>query len=268
MPRAVRSLFISLATVWIVLSALPAAGQSRPVTVFAAASLGPILEALTKVARTRGTGKHDDAVSIVPGSSGTLARQIERGAPADLFLSANRRWIDYLGDRISARTVGEPVVFASNRMALIAKSGAVVAPVSFDLTDISRYRALLGPRGRITLGDPAHVPAGQYAMQVLESLGLWNALSERLAPARNVRAALALVDRGVAPLGIVYASDAAQGRNVRLLGVYPSAHHSRIAYLALSLSDAPAVGRFIALLQSDTGAKVLSEFGFLPADRD
>ncbi|MCZ8150512.1 MAG: molybdate ABC transporter substrate-binding protein [Roseomonas sp.] len=202
------------------LAAFPASAQ-QPVTVFAAASLTDALRALGQDWAARG----NTAPRFSFAASSALARQIGQGAPADLFLSADEAWMDYLSDRnlIEGDTRHSPI---GNALVLIAPS------------DRARQVALgrgvdllaLAEGGRIAVGDPAHVPAGRYAQAALEWLGQWQAAAPRLARAENVRAALLLVERGEAPLGIVYATDAAASRGVAVIGTFPAESHRPITY--------------------------------------
>lgn len=199
---------------------LAPAARAQDVTVFAAASLQDALREIGRDWQAR--GKPAPRFSFA--ASSTLARQIEHGAPADLFLSADEAWMDYLQQR--------RLIVEASRVSPIGNALVLVAPAG-GAREVTLARggdlvALLGPRGRIATGDPAHVPAGRYAQAALEWMGQWQALSPRLARAENVRAALLLVERGEAPLGIVYATDVVAG--VRVAGVFPAESHPPITY--------------------------------------
>lgn len=214
------------------------AQRREPLTVFAAASLTEALGAVGR-AYTRRTGQ---PVRFSFEASGAAARQIAAGARADLFVSADARWMDDLQKRELVRARRD---LLGNRLALIAPAGSGVrlriAP-GFPLA------AALG-RGRLAIGEPLSVPAGTYARQALTRLGVWSAIAGRLAPAQDVRGALAYVARGEAPLGVVYASDAAAEPRVRVVGVFPAASHAPIVYPAAVLrgagAGAPAFYRFL-----------------------
>lgn len=237
------------------LAAFPASAQ-QPVTVFAAASLTDALRALGQDWAARG----NTAPRFSFAASSALARQIGQGAPADLFLSADEAWMDYLSDRnlIEGDTRHSPI---GNALVLIAPS------------DRARQVALgrgvdllaLAEGGRIAVGDPAHVPAGRYAQAALEWLGQWQAAAPRLARAENVRAALLLVERGEAPLGIVYATDAAASRGVAVIGTFPAESHRPITYpfavtrRAAANRDARALHAF---LTGPAAAVTWQRFGF------
>jgi molybdate transport system substrate-binding protein len=226
-------------------------------TVFAAASLS---DAMTEAGQYF-QQLHDITVLFSFASSSTLARQIEAGAPAGLVALANEDWADYLAqnDLILPETRTSAI---GNRLVLIAPAdhtGALSAPPT-----AAGITAILGPAGRLALGDPAHVPAGIYARQALEHLGLWQAVASRLAPTGNVRAALALVARGEAALGAVYATDAAIAPDVRVLAALPTAAHTPITYpFAITRDGDGAQARaFLAFLTSAEGLAIFRRFGF------
>jgi molybdate transport system substrate-binding protein len=215
---------VLMASLSVALPAVRSAQAQAGPTVFAAASLTDALRALAAAWQARG----NTAPRLSFAASSTLARQIEQGAPADLFLSADEAWMDYAEARslIAAGTRASPL---GNALVLVAPA-AIARPVQLARgTDLA---ALLGPQGRLATGDPAHVPAGRYAQAALEWLGQWQALAlaPRLARADSVRAALLLVERGEAPLGVVYATDAAASRAVRVVGTFPPESHPPISY--------------------------------------
>jgi molybdate transport system substrate-binding protein len=237
---------------------LPAAAAD-PVTVFGAASLSNAMEAIGQAYGNR-TG---EVVRFSFASSSTLARQIEAGAPAQAFCSASEPWMDYLAERglIDAASRVSPV---GNTLVLVAPQAAGPRPLTVDAgLDLAR---LLGPDGRLAVGDPAHVPAGIYARQALQALGQWPALRRRLAPADNVRAALALVERGEAPLGIVYATDAAISPAVVAIGTFPEGSHPPISYPCAVIKDqgSDATRRFFGFLTGPDGLAIFARFGFTP----
>jgi len=228
-------------------------------TVFAAASLRNALEAIEAARPHSGASR----ARLAFAASSTLARQIERGAPADVYVSADRDWMDYLVAR-GRIVVGSRVIVARNRLVLVAASASAAPGVigrGFPLAE-----RLDG--GRLALGDPSHVPAGRYAKAALESLGLWTGVAGRLAPVENVRVALALVARGEAPLGIVYASDAVAEPGVHVLGSFPADSHPPIVYPAAAVVGGAIAEarRYIAFLRSAPARAVFQRQGFLPAD--
>lgn len=232
----------------------PAAALGQ--TVFAAASLN---EALRELAR-EWTARGNPAPRLSFAASSTLARQIEQGAPADLFLSADEPWMDFLGTR--------GLIVTSSRVspvgnALVLVGDAAAGPVALEKG--TELRSLLGPSGRLAVGDPAHVPAGRYAQSALQWMGQWGAVAPRLARAENVRAALLLVERGEAPLGIVYATDAAASPGLRVLGTFPAESHPPITYpFALTRrAEGDAASRaLLAFLTGAQAAPVWRRFGF------
>ncbi|QNE06016.1 molybdate ABC transporter substrate-binding protein [Croceicoccus marinus] len=198
-------------------------------------------------------------------ASSAAARQIEAGAPADLFVSADEEWMDELEGR-DLLVEGSREVLATNRLVLIAPAGsnAEIAPQpGFALAE-----ALEG--GRLAVAETESVPAGRYAKAALVELGVWNEVADRLAPAENVRAALQLVARGAAPLGITYASDALASPGVKALGEFPAGSHPPIRYpLALVAAGGhPQAEAFRGFLLSPQGAAILARHGFGPAERD
>lgn len=256
MPIAARSRILVFLIALFGPAAAAAAGPA--LTVFAAASLQNALEEIS-AAQLRAGGA---PARLAFAASSTLARQIERGAPADVYVSADLAWMDYLAER--GRIVeGSRVIVARNRLVVIAPA-ARAAPLEIEPGVALLER--LG-KGRLALGDPAHVPAGRYAKAALESLGLWASLAARLAPVENVRAALVLVVRGEAPLGIVYASDVAVEPGVRVVGTFPPDSHPPIVYPAARVVGAaqPAAGRYLAFLRSPVARAAFARQGFLAA---
>jgi molybdate transport system substrate-binding protein len=238
---------------FLVLAAVPAAAQT--VTVYAAASLGGVFEAMAEPLRAQG---------VVPrysfASSSTLARQIEQGASADVFVAADEEWMDYLETR-NLIVPATRRVFAGNRLVLIVPADRARQIAIDRTTDLA---ALLGPNGRIATGDPSHVPVGRYARQALENLGLWAGVASRIAGAENARVALTLVERGEAPLGIVYETDARASNRVAIAGVFPADRHAPVVYPAAIVArrDGPAARAFLAHLESAESKTLLRRFGF------
>lgn len=233
----------------------PARAQQRGPVVLAAASLQ---EAMDDAGRAWAAKGHARPVISFAGTP-ALARQIEAGAPADLFISADEEWMDHVGARglLRART---RATLATNRLVLVApaasKSRLAIA------TGFPLARAL--GTGRLAMADPDSVPAGRYARSALTSLGVWPAASARIARAENVRAALALVERGEAPFGIVYATDARASARVRLLGTFPASSHPPITYPMAVLRGSRHAGAepFRRFLLSREGRAILARRGF------
>jgi molybdate transport system substrate-binding protein len=235
-----------------------AAAQARPVLVFAAASLKTALDAIAAEWH-RETGK---AATISYAASSTLAKQIDNGAPAELFISADQDWMDYLQQRklIDPNT---RVDLLGNRLVLIAPADSaarVTIARGFPLA------ALIGD-GRLAMGDPGAVPAGRYAKAALTALGVWPAVAGRIAAAENVRAALLLVARGEAPLGIVYRTDAAAEPAIRIVGTFPPDLHPPIVYpMALTIAASPDAAAFGAYLRGPTARALFEAQGFTMLD--
>ena len=231
--------------------------HAATLTVFAAASLKEALDAAVKPFEAK-TGNR---VVVSYAGSNVLARQIEAGAPAALFISADTDWVD----EIEARGLTQPGSrrnLLANDLALIAPAGSTVqlhVMPGFDLA-----RALGG--GRLALATPDAVPAGKYARAALQRLGAWDAMRRHIAPAENVRAALALVARGEAPLGIVYRTDALAERHVRIVDAIPADTHPAIVYPMVVIKGAPAAARELAAhLASRATDATWERFGFRPA---
>jgi molybdate transport system substrate-binding protein len=247
------------------LAALPAlAGQARaaePLTIFAAASLTDALRALGQDWAARG----HPAPRLSFAASSALARQIEQGAGADLFLSADEPWMDHLQQR-------QHIVPAS-RISPIGNSLVLVTPAdrprAVALARGTDLAALLGPNARLATGDPAHVPVGRYAQAALSWMGQWEAIAPRLARAENVRAALLLVERGEAPFGIVYATDAAASPRVAVAGTFPPESHPPITYpfaITRRAEGKPEARAFLAFLAGPEAAPTWQRFGFRMAN--
>ncbi len=254
-----RRLFCALLVACAALSApcgYCAAAQSTSITVFGAASLTNALQDLGD-AFTKETAVD---VKFSFAASSALAHQIENGAPADVFFSADVDWMDYLQARnlIQAATRREAV---GNRLVLIAPIDSVIA---LKIAPHFPLAAALGS-GRLATGDPDAVPVGRYAQSALTSLGVWGEVSGRLIRADSVRSALAFVDRGEAPLGIVYETDARIDKNVRVVDVFPATSHAPIVYpVALTANARPAAAKFVAFVRGPSGDAVFKAYGFLP----
>ena len=250
---------VSLAIAVVIALATPIAGADD-VLIFAAASLTNALDAM-KPLILKDTGV---SVRASYASSAVLAKQIEAGAPADLFISADTEWMDHLAKR---KLVVTPVYveFAGNSLVLVAPASSTA---TFSIRPDMHLSALLGG-GRLAVGDPASVPAGKYAKAALEHLNAWDDVKDRLAPGENVRAALQLVARGECPLGIVYGSDATVEPSVRVIGTFPADSHPPIVYPAAMTTRATgsAPTRVLAWLKTPAAKSVLARYGFDAADR-
>ncbi|WP_347303068.1 molybdate ABC transporter substrate-binding protein [Croceibacterium sp. TMG7-5b_MA50] len=218
--------------------------------VLAAASLQ---EALSDAGAAWAAQGHPAPRLSYAGSS-VLARQVEAGAPADLFVSADEQWMDYLEERRLLRP-GTRVTIASGELVLVAPTRSMA----------SGLVALA--QGQVAMADPVVVPAGRYGKAALEQLGLWAGVADRVIPAENVRAALALVERGEVPLGIVYATDARASDQVKVIHRFAPGSHPPIRYPAAVLAGATHAdaAAFLQFLRSPAGQRLLAARGFGPA---
>ncbi len=236
----------------------PAHAQA-PATLFAAAST---TDAITAIAAAFSAGEHGSLRPVFAASS-TLAQQIVRGAPADLYLSANGAWMDFLAAR-GAIEADSRVDVLSNRLVLIAPADSTLSiriAADFDLAPA------LG-KGRLVMGEPSHVPAGTYAKAALQTLGVWPQVAPKVAYMADVRAALALVGRGEAVAGIVYATDAAVSAKVRIVDMFPPDSHPPITYpLAIVAGRrTPATVALYAFLRGTEAQAIFRAHGFVPVD--
>ncbi|GBU13655.1 molybdate ABC transporter periplasmic binding protein [Enterobacterales bacterium] len=228
------------------------------ITVFAAASL---TNAMQDIATQYQKEKGVQVVSSFASSS-TLARQIEQGAPADLFISADQQWMDY---SIKKQQIVENTRYTllGNELVLIAAKASKIDKV--DISDKTEWTKLLGD-SRLAVGDPDHVPAGIYAKEALQKLGAWTTLEPRLARASDVRAAMALVEREEAPLGIVYGSDALASQKVKVVGVFPASSHKPVEYpmAVVKGHENPEVTAFYDYLKTPAASAIFKHYGFTP----
>lgn len=226
------------------------AAAADRLTLFAAASMKDAMD--RAVAEYGATGGGEVVVSFA--SSSVLARQIEAGAPADLFISANRDWMDYLVERDLMRPDSQRLV-AGNSLVIAATEGA---------EPVSDPQLLLADR--FAMGDPSHVPAGKYARTALESLGLWSKLEKNAVFGENVRVALELANRGEVKAAIVYGSDQKAAGGLTRAYTFPADSHAPIVYPAAATKDAaPGAEAFLDFLASRSGQKIFADLGFSPA---
>jgi len=247
-----RALLRSVAVFVALLSAAPT--LARGPLVLAAASLQESMNA----AADAWAAQHHERPVISFGGSSALARQIEAGAPADLFVSADEDWMNELATK-NAIVPASRVSFLANRLVLIGPAGAKSVAIKRGFA----LAALLGD-GRLSMADAA-VPAGKYGEQALTALGVWQDVAPKVARADNVRAALALVERGAAPYGIVYATDAFASKTVKILGVFPENSHPPITYpvaVLMAAPDAADAERFRRFLISGAGKAIFKRYGF------
>jgi molybdate transport system substrate-binding protein len=236
-------------------SSSPALAQDKSLTVFAAASMKNALDDID----TAFAAKTGVKIAASYGASSTLAKQIEQGAPADVFVSADTDWMDYA---IAKKTINEPtrVNLLGNSIVLIAPKDSKIDNVAigpgFDL-------AKLAGDGKIATGDVKSVPVGKYAKAALEKLGAWQAAEPKFAMAESVRAALTLVARGEAALGIVYSTDAKVEPDVKVVGTFPPDSHPPIIYPVAATTTAKAeAADYLAFLRSMAAKNILEKYGF------
>ncbi|MBI5251407.1 MAG: molybdate ABC transporter substrate-binding protein [Desulfomonile tiedjei] len=249
---------------WFTISAMAAlllagpVGVSRAsdaVTVFAAASL---TNAITDLGNMF-AGKGGSNVTSSFAASSTLAKQIENGAPANVFLSADEAWMNYLSEK--------RLIVPDTRFDLVGNKLVFVAPLDsklkLDVHQSFPLAQLLGD-GRLATGDPDHVPVGKYAKSALQKLGVWATVEGKLARADSVRAGLALVERGECPLGIVYSTDAAISKKVKIVGTFPEGSYPPITYPAALIAgkDTEAARSFLNFLKTPEAKAVFEKYGF------
>lgn len=243
---------LSLFSLW----SAAADSSAPPITVFAAASLTNALQEL---------GDNFTKETSIPirfsfAASSALARQIENGAPADIFFSADLEWMDYLQARNLIRRDTRHDVLG-NRLVLVAPADS---KIKLRIESQFPLAASLG-KGRLATGDPDSVPVGRYAREALTTLGVWSEVADRLVRADSVRSALAFVDRGEAPLGIVYETDALIDRRVRIVDVFPANSHLPIVYPIALVNAAKAdAARFVEYIRGPAGDARFKAYGFTP----
>lgn len=236
--------------------------QAAEVTVFAAASLKESLDEQIKAFSV----KSGNTARVVYAGSNTLARQIEAGAPAELFISADDEWMDYL--------VAKKLIVAATRRVLVSNELVLIAPVNSKVplklapNGGNALRAALGD-DRLAMANPDTVPAGKYGRSALTALGAWSAVEARLARTENVRAALAFVARGEAPLGIVYRTDALAEPKVRVVAAFPDGSHAPITYPAALVAgkESAAASNLLTYLASASAQPVWQKHGFRSVSR-
>jgi len=234
----------------------PLAARAQELTVFAAASLTDAM----KDASAQWTQAGHPPLRMSFGSSSTLARQIDQGAPANILASADEKWMDYLADK--------KLIVTDTRKDLLGNDLVLVVPADkpqhVNIGPGFNLVGMLGPDGRVATGDPAHVPVGIYAEQALKKLGIWETVSPHLARADDVRSALLLVERGEAPAGIVYATDAAVSNSVMVAGTFPANSHDAISYpfAVMKAGDTPEARELMAYLSGPEARAIFVKRGF------
>lgn len=227
---------------------------AEQITVYAAASL---TNALTEISKSY-QNSHDVTIKTSFAASSTLAKQIEAGAPAHMFASADMQWMDYLQKRNKLQPNTRKELLGNSLVLITPKTG------TFNVTMDKSFNLAQAFTGRICTGDPASVPVGIYAKEALQNLGWWSNLEKRVVATEDVRTALAFVERGECPVGIVYDTDAKISDKVTVIGRFPSTSHKKIAYPFAMVSGAntPASTAFYQYLLSDKAREVFVKYGF------
>ncbi len=240
----------------IALCLAPATAGAAPLTVFAAASL---TNAMQDIGALWAAAGHEKPVFSFANSA-TLAQQIEHGAPANVFASADEKWMDDVG-RHDLIATGTRDVLLSNDLVLVEPK-ASVHPLKIEKN--FAIDTVLGATGRLAIGDPKAVPAGIYAQQSLQKLGVWERARDRLAPAASVRAALLLVEHGEAPAGIVYGTDVQVSKTLAVAGVFPPESHDPINYpfAVVRAGDTKEAREFLHYLHTTPAQDVFRHYGF------
>jgi molybdate transport system substrate-binding protein len=239
----------------VVIVASAAMAHASEITVAAAASLSDALAEAGRVFQSQ-TG---DTVRFSFAASSTLAKQIEAGAPVALFFSADEDWMDYLDSR--------KLLIAATRMDLLGNRLVLIEPADktaqVDIVAGFPLASLLGS-GRLSMGEPGSVPAGKYGKQALVNLGVWDSVSSKVVAADSVRSAMAFVQSGEAPFGIVYATDAASSKQVRVAGTFPLSSHKRITYPVAMIKDqdSPEARAFLKFVEGPDGRAIFTKYGF------
>jgi molybdate transport system substrate-binding protein len=250
-----RRLLLTIVCAFLGVTLAATSAKSAEVRVFAAASLKNALDEVAKIYESK-TG---DKIVTSYAASSALAKQIESGAPADIFFSADLDWMDYLQKKDLIDTASRKTLLG-NTLVLIAPKDSTVS-----LTIDKNFPLLeaLGPDGKLAMADVNAVPAGKYGKAALAYLGVWEAVKPRVAQAENVRAALAFVARGETPLGIVYGTDAKVEPAVKVVGTFPENSHPKIEYpIALLASANPEARRFLEFVESPEAAPAFEAQGF------
>lgn len=224
------------------------------IMVFAAASL---VDVLTEVSDSFELQYHIKIKSN-PGSSGTLARQLEQGGSADVFISASRTWMNYV-DSLGYMLKDYITEVAKNELVLITPINSTIKETTIDT--FLDFKSLLGS-GRLSMGDPAHVPAGKYAKEALDFYGWYESLKSKILPAKDVRSALMIVELGETPLGIVYKTDAMKSNKVKTIASFPQNSHKPIVYMAGVCRGSSSGKLFFEYLNSTASKTIWLKYGF------
>lgn len=247
-----KSLHTKLIILISMLLGLPQQVFAEKITVFAASSLTNVMQ---QIAQAYQQQYPNENITFSFAASSTLAKQIEQGAPADLFISADQKWADYL---IVKQKIQTYQFLIANSLVLIAPENSPLKPLS--IINIP-FKTLLTDH-YLSVGDPDHVPIGRYAKQALVNLNLWETVEPRLARAKNVRSSMLLVEREEAPLGIVYSTDAKVSKKVKIIANIPDDTHSPVLYPVAHLNDRPLTQQFENYLYTQPAQEIFQKAGF------
>jgi len=231
------------------------AESEQSLMVFAAASLTDVLTEIIDSFEV----SHQLKIQTNMASSGTLARQIAQGGEPDVYISASKKWADYV-DSLGYLVAGTKQALAQNELVLIAPLSSPLEVNAIDST--LDFIALLG-KNRLSMGDPSHVPAGKYAKQSLEYFGWYNKLEGKTLPAKDVRSALMVVEMEEAPLGIVYRTDAQKSQKVKILNSFPEASHKPVVYMGGICQQSSQATSFFEYLNSEATRGIWAKYGFV-----
>lgn len=253
-PRCCCTLFIIL----ILLLSPPVQARNKTIIIYSA---GSTTNAIIDIAEL--FSKQQGVRTITSfASSSTLARQIDNGAPAHIYLSANKQWMDYLDNK--------GLVEPETRFNLLKNRIVMIAPMDSPLNRITiemncPLSQLIGD-GHLAMGDPDHVPSGIYGREALENLGVWHTIRPKVVRTKDVRSALVLVSRGEVPMGQVYSTDAAISNQVKTIGIFPLKSHSPIVYpvAALAGKNTPETLQFLSFLKTEPADRIFKQYGFTP----
>lgn len=249
--RFYAPIIIALLVQWLFVGAT----QAADIKVSAAASLTDVL---TELAKLYEKAHPDVRIKTSYAGSSALAKQIENGAPADIFISADKDWMDYLQKR--------NLINSETRKDLLGNHLVFITPINRELNiDFTQgYSLTANLTGKLCTGEPAYVPVGKYAKQALEYFGWWKNIESQLVGTEDVRTALAFVERGECALGIVYETDSKMSKKVKLVARFPAESHSPILYpIALTKKANEDAQRFLEFLQSDQATEVFNRYGFV-----
>lgn len=237
------------------LFAFSSAAFAENITVFAAASMTNVLQ---EIGAEYEKAYPDDKLTFSFAGSSTLAKQIEQDAPADLFISADQKWMDYVAEKLPEQTKNIRHL-VENELVLIAPSDSKLQVESVQAVDFEQILA----NSYLAVGDD-NVPVGRYAKKALEHLNLWGKVENRLSKAKDVRAVLSYIERGELPLGIVYSTDANVSQKVKIVAVFPQESYGKVVYPAATVSEKAEAKRFLDYLSSDTAKQAFEKAGFKP----